>query len=351
MSSKLTITLYVMSWGTYWDKFGTSWSEQVNNFTTQPDEIIIVSDGKVDFSTLKHSNVKNIIVPIDKNFYPIGNYRNAAIANSSSDWVVCLDLDDTALPNYLDNLDPSADICGFSFIEKEYDRFCTPNNESLNKRLLGISDNFMIPSGSAIKRSVFDKIRYEESGYEDRVFYATASKLNLKVVNVNPTEPRFIYSGFHPTSKNIEIIRITEIYTRVLRGNRNIYCFWNSKEFTENIKNAYHSLCQHSGCNIVLINSETFYKFENIEIPIHKEFYNLSDADKNNYVKAYMMYFYGEGYADLNPCTFNWNTYFDELFLSKSDSTVINPEYFISKPKTKSGYKYLSSLHEQINKK
>ena len=116
MSLKQTITLYVMSWGSYWDKFGTSWSEQVNNFTTQPDEIVIVSDCKVDFSALKHSNVKNIIVSIDKNFYPIGNYRNAAIANSSSDWVVCLDLDDTALPNYLDNLDPSADICGFSFI-------------------------------------------------------------------------------------------------------------------------------------------------------------------------------------------------------------------------------------------
>lgn len=150
MNSKVTITLYVMCWGGYWDKHKDQWIEQVHSFTTQPDEIIIVSDASVDTSDLKHSNVKNIIVPIYKDFYPIGNYRNIAIEHSSSDWIVPSDLDDVQLPNYLDDLDPSADICAFSFIEKEYDRLCIPNQESLNKRLLGISDNFMIPSASAI---------------------------------------------------------------------------------------------------------------------------------------------------------------------------------------------------------
>lgn len=370
MDSKLTITLYTMSWGVYWDKFGKFWSERVNNFTTQPDEIIIVSDAKVDISALKHSNVKNIIVPIDKPFYPIGHYRNVAIENSSSDWIVASDLDDEELPNYLDNFDPSSDICAFSFIDVKYDRLYAANEDSLYKRLLGIWDDSLIASVSAIKKSVFDKIKYEISGYEDKVFYAKASKLDLKIVNVNPTEPRLMYAGFHPTPSNLEIIRITNIYTKVLLGNRNIYCFWFSKEFTEDIKNAYNSLCQYSGCNVVLVTPELFYSYENIEMPIHEGFQYLNDEHKINYARAYMMYFYGEGYTNIKTNDFDWSVHFDTLFMSKYDviSTEVEQSYsyltvledyyklveighFIFKPKTKLAYKWLELIHEQMDSK
>ena len=347
MDSKLTITLYVMSWGGYWDKYKDQWIQQVNNFITQPDEIIIVSDVKVDASDLKHSNVKNIITPVDKNFYSLGNYRNVAIANSSSDWIVASDLDDEQLPNYLDNLDPSADICAFSFIDKEYDVFYTPNSESLNKRLLGICDNSMIPSFSAIKRSVFDKIRYEDSGHDDRVFYATASKLDLKVINVNPTEPRVIYSGFHPTPHNAEFKRVSDIYSKILSGNRNIYCFWFS-ELNEDVLNTFQVLQKHSGCNLVLINDKVFNKLENQEFPIHSKFKLLSDTQKIIYAKAYMMYFYGEGATDIEPNTFDWNIYFDELFLSRHDAVI--SKHYVFKPKTKVAHTWLSLIHEAMDK-
>ena len=381
MKSKLTITLYVMSWNGYWDKYGAQWIQHVNNFRTQPDEIVIVSDSKIDASTLTQSNVKNIIVPTDKYFNPVGNYRNIAIKNSSSDWIVASDLDDVQLVNYLDDLDPSADICGFSFIEKEHNKLYTPNSESLNKRLLDIYDDFLIPGTSAIKKVVFDKIRYEDSGYEDMVFYAKASKLNFKVVNVNPTEPRFIYSGFHSNFNNKEVMRISKIYTKVLMGNRNIYCFWFSKEVTENRKKAFDILCKNSKCNIVLINSETFYTYENLEIPIHKGFPYLSDVHKSDYARAYMMYFYGEGYTDIKPNSFDWFPYFDMLFTSRHDvigaktenfydsgnfwnddeyinnimlkdySKLISMGHFIFKPKTKLAYKWLELIHKKMDDK
>jgi hypothetical protein len=379
--NKKTITLHVASWNNYWDKFGDAWCNNVNSFNTQPDEIVIVSDVPVDFSNLKNTNVKNIVHPKPLLYKVLPVYRNVAIDNSVCDWFVASDLDDTQFPNYLDNLDPESDISGFSFVESSTGKLFKPDSESLNDRLLGISDSSIIPGTSAIKRDVFNKIRYSNNCYEDMVFYATASKLNLKVTNSNPDQPRFKYSGFHPEKNTQEVSRVSKVYSKVLQSNRNLYCFWFNGRLTENRKKSLEVLRESCGVNLILINIESFYEYQNKEIPIHDGFIHLSDVHKSDYARAYMMYFYGEGYTDIKANSFDWNTYFDQLFLSKYDligyknntpddignfyndninikndvfknyNKFLGMGHFIFKPKTIIAHQWLSLIHKKMDEK
>jgi hypothetical protein len=236
---KPTITLSTSAWSGYWERYGKQWAKNVANFNTQPDEIVIVSDTKIDTSFIKHDNVKNIVFE-EKNIHKkLPQFRNVAIKESSCDWFITSDLDDIPLPNYLDNLDDSADIHGFSFFNKDNGIVYYPNSNSLKNRLIGKFDYHVIPGTSAIKRNVFNKIRYEDNCYEDHVFFATASKINLKLsydLKDSVSIHRFNYSGYHPEINDKEVTRVSNIYTKVLLGDRNLYTFWFSKEMNENRK-------------------------------------------------------------------------------------------------------------------
>jgi hypothetical protein len=82
---------------------------------------------------------------------------------------------------------------------------------------------------------------------------------------------------------------------------------------SENRKVALDTLASSCGVNFVLVNSETFYGYENLEIPVHPAFKYLSDVHKSAYARPYFMYFYGGGYSDIKANSFDWNPYFDEL--------------------------------------
>jgi len=376
---KKTITLYTLSWNGYWDKHSKKWINYINNLNTKPDEIIIVSDNPIDTSKINHPNINNIVLPINNYRDVVSLYRNTAAQNSSCDWVVASDIDDMPLPNYLDGLDIDADICGFSFMEQANKKIYKPDETSLEKRLLGIVDGSLIPGTSAIKRSVFNKIRYERFTYEDLTFWFIASKLNLTVANPTPDDIRFIYAGYHIKPNRDEITRVSEIYKKVLKNDRNLYCFWFSGKMSENRKKSLDILRQQSKVNVVLIDLPTFYKYEHKEFSIHKGFKYLSDVHKSAYARAYMMYFYGEGYTDIKANSFDWNPYFDQLFTSNFDAigypekkwndiapfwqgnvpnyVVINANkfagngHYIFKPKTKFAYDWLVGIHKILDEK
>jgi hypothetical protein len=376
--NKKTITLYTVVWGGYWDKYGSQWSSCVNSFEIQPEEIIIVSDVEIDVKSINNKNIKNIVIAINNPNSIVSEYRNIAVKNATSDWIVASDIDDHPLPNYLNGLDIDADICAFSFKELNGNIY-KPDANSLNDRLNNVYGINLIPGTSAIKRSVFEKIRYEEYTHEDLVLYSTASRLNLNIVNVYPDSPRFIYNGFHVKDNDKEIERVSEIYKKVLSGNRNIYCFWFSDNMSDNRKKCLKVLKENSNVNIVLIDYEQFYLYENTEIPIHPGFKYLSDVHKSAYGRAYMMYFYGEGYSDIKANAFDWNPYFDDLFTSRADAIGYAeksykdiapfwngdiPEevknkynkfagngHYIFKPKTKFAHEWLLGVHDILDKK
>jgi hypothetical protein len=367
-----------MSWNGYWDKYKDSWASSVNSLNTTPDEIIIVSDVKIDTSALKHNNIKNIVVP---NYYekrPASTYRNIAIDNATSDWVVSADIDDEFNAWFLDSLPDDSDIHGFSFLDKYSGETFRQDHRSLEYRLTGADvPGNLIPSCSAIKKSVFDSIRYEHGCHEDNIFYAMASKLDIKFTyDSSDMPPRYIYSGWH--TQNEEIDRVTKIYKEMISGsNRPVYAFWFSDTISENRK-AGLKVLNKSAKNLILLNTQRFYSFENKEIPIHKGFKYLTANHKSDYARAYMMYFYGGGYSDVKPNDFNWGPYFDELFLSKGDvigyaekhendvafypnnseekafletnyNKFIGNGHYIFKPKTDIVFRWITEIHRIID--
>lgn len=384
----MSITLYTVSFNGYWEKYGQQWSMYVNKLNTEPDEIIIVSDVKIDTSFLNNKNIKNIILDYNKikhgnsSYRSVASFRNAAIKESSCDWVVASDLDDIVNSNYLDNLDYSADVHAFSFFEKPSGKNYYPKEDCLDLRLYGNKENNetnLIPGTSAIKRYIFNNVRYEEGVYEDKVFYATLSKMNLKIAFDD--QIRFIYTGFNPKEEFHEKLRVTHIFCEVLKNNRNIYMFWFDEDITENRKKCIDSMKNNSNVNIVLLNADQFQSYENEEIKIHPAFKYLSSVHKSDYARAYMMYFYGEGYSDIKDHGFDWNPYFNELFLSNKDAISCGvPDFellgniwkddkdmyealkknhrkigggghFIFKPKTKFAYDWLIRIHKILDDK
>jgi hypothetical protein len=374
----MTITLYTMSWNGYWDKYKDSWCEDINKLNTTPDEIIIVSDVELDTSLLKNKNVKNIIVPDYYEKRPASTYRNIAVDNATSEWIVSADIDDKFDPSFLDDLPNDSDIHGFVFQEKG--QTLCQDSQALEDRLTGKYNHGKIISGcSPIKKSVFANIKYEHGCHEDAIFYATASKLDIKFTydDVNRS-PRFYYSGWN--SKNDELERITKIYREMISGsNRPVYAFWFSESMTDNRARALEKL-RASSKNLVLINTEEFLKYSHSELPIHKGFQYLHDVHKSDYARAYMMYFYGGGYSDIKPNEFDWDPYFDKLFTSRADaigyaekkesSLAVYPNndeeknfvknnyhkfmgisHYIFKPKTDIAFRWITEVHKKMNKK
>ena len=377
---KSTVTVYTMSWNGYWDKYSDLWCEDINSLNTIPDEIIIVSDAPIDTTKLKHNNVKNIVSPRTLNKRMTGIYRNIAVRSSTSDWIVAADIDDRYAPSFIDNIPEDSDMHGFTFYNVLWDTQSYQNDRSLENRLYGNEDkNTIMPGVTAIKRGLFEKIRYEDGCHEDLVFFATASKIKLKLTyDAVGTPPRFYYSGFHNNFEELD--RVSNLYREVLSGNtRPVYAFWFSSTMNDTRK-AGLKILSKSAKNLVLLNTPRFYEFENKEIPIHKAFKYLTDNHKSDYARAYMMYFYGGGYSDIKPNSFDWDQYFDILYLSKYDAIgyaeksaddiavfyndsktknyvytnfnrFIGNGHYIFKPKTEIAHEWLLEIHKKLDER
>ena len=102
---------------------------------------------------------------------------------------------------------------------------------------------------------------------------------------------------------------------------RKIYCVWvghNNQDMNENRKAGLASLFVNSKVNVVVIDNNNLFSFILPEAPLHEGFQYLSDVHKADYIRTYMMHFYGGGYTDIKPCNYSWTPYFDQLEQSKS---------------------------------
>jgi hypothetical protein len=379
-----SISLYTISWNGYWDKYGPTWISNINKFTTTPDQIVIVSDSDIDVSEIKNNNVLVVKVSDDKKYEKKHSfYRNTAVESCTSDWIVPSDLDDTPLPCFLDDIDDSVDVFSFSF--RHNSTVYTSNSRVLLNKLEQVApskdNNYAtIPSNSALKKSVFDKFRYEDNCIEDLVLYSMLAKQDYKVGYDN-SRYRYIYSGYH-YNYGEEPKRVSKIYQQIVaKKYRPLYVCWFSREMSHNRRAALKALYKNSNVDIEVISDKNFYSYNNQEIPIHPAFEYLSDVHKSAYARAYLMYFYGGGYSDIKENTFDWNPFFDQLFSSKYDAAGY-PEkratgianfwgndlelknyvennyqkfagngHYIFKPKTIFAKLWLEKVHELLSKK
>jgi hypothetical protein len=350
--------LYTISFNGYWEKHSKTWVSCVNRLNTAPDEIVIVSDKKIDTSALKSNNVKNIVVSVPTEEWDKSYYRNIAVDSCTSDWVVSYDLDDEALPNYLDNLDINADIHAFSFSDGNYLHY--PDSNALLNRLHNIPKN-AIPGTSAIKKGLFKRLKYENYCHEDLVLYSMSNFFETRLSFDRSI--RFKYSGFH-NGNNEKIDSVSKIYQDMLLGkNRKIYFIDFSKTKNKEKKILLKTLTSFSNLKIEIVSSNNFYEYENKEIPIHKNFAFWGDKEKEEYAVAYLMYFYGGAFALEGKKMFDWNKHFDLLLKTRHDGLVFEESQpnnslfidkdnfnfsinknFVFKPRTSSAYLWLDSL-------
>lgn len=100
---------------------------------------------------------------------------------------------------------------------------------------------------------------------------------------------------------------------------RKIFVFWTgTNELTENRKRCLTVLKQKSGIEIVLISPENLHHYILPEHPLHPAYPYLSLVHKSDYLRCYLMNFYGGGYSDIKECRYNWVPFFEQIEASNA---------------------------------
>lgn len=102
---------------------------------------------------------------------------------------------------------------------------------------------------------------------------------------------------------------------------RDLYCVWLGNEMSDSRKKCYDSIVKNSNVNVILIteNNLNDYILKDHKLPIGFDI--LSPVHKADYLRAYLLNYYGGVYTDIKQTAFDFNPYFD--ILEKSDKHCI----------------------------
>lgn len=181
----MSITLYTLAWGEYWEKYGDAWTKNIKNLNPQPDKVIIISDKLIDSEF-------QVFVTDKPESGIIAHFRNFALQNINTTHMVASDLDDEPYPNLLSNINYDYDINAFSYISENGTEY------HFNKEIwdnLFNSDHYSfanIPGVSLIKvDSIKDCGGYPDIEYEDAGLWIKMRMANKSVYSNN--QIRFVY--------------------------------------------------------------------------------------------------------------------------------------------------------------
>jgi hypothetical protein len=179
----MTKTLYTIAWNGFWERFGKDFINQVNNLNTKPDEIIVVSDKPLPdcpYTVLVKSTQ-------DCKPYVVHYFRAHATKHCTSDWCCFSDLDDTMLPNYLDNINDNYDIHAF-----HWDNMSATGMKHGWENILQENSLMPIAGRSFVKTEFAKKASYTQYGHDDFIHFMILKTLNPRIY-FDETK-RFIYS-------------------------------------------------------------------------------------------------------------------------------------------------------------
>lgn len=89
-----------------------------------------------------------------------------------------------------------------------------------------------------------------------------------------------------------------------------IFTIWFGTSYTDNRDKQFQSIVKNSGCKVININQNNIHL---LEYPLHKSFTYLSSIHKADYLRCYLMYYYGGGYSDLKSTSGSWVNCFSDL--------------------------------------
>ncbi len=86
-------------------------------------------------------------------------------------------------------------------------------------------------------------------------------------------------------------------------------------------------------CNVLMVTKNNIEQFLIENHALHKNFWLLTHENQTEYIKAYLMHFYGGGYTEIKSISDSWIGPFTKLYLS--DCWVLSWEdCFLCKPNT-----------------
>jgi len=93
-----------------------------------------------------------------------------------------------------------------------------------------------------------------------------------------------------------------------------IFTFWTGDNpLTPNRKKGLESLKKHTGVEVKLITPKNLLDYIIKEHPLHLAYEFLSLNHRSDYLRAYFMYYYGGGYADIKKYSKSWVVAFKKL--------------------------------------
>jgi len=97
-----------------------------------------------------------------------------------------------------------------------------------------------------------------------------------------------------------------------------IYCLWTgTNEMSDQRKQCLKNIIETSECNVILITVDNLDKYTN-KYALHPAYAYLSETHKADYLRTYLMHFYGGGYTDIKQTTGSWKQSFENLNNSNS---------------------------------
>jgi hypothetical protein len=95
---------------------------------------------------------------------------------------------------------------------------------------------------------------------------------------------------------------------------KTLYILWTEdNELTPRRKNNLEIIKEKCGVELKFLNHSDIPKYELADHKFHEAYQYLSATHKSDYLRSYLMHFYGGGYCDLKRAEWDWNEYFDEL--------------------------------------
>jgi hypothetical protein len=199
-----SVTLYTTAWGNYWEEYGKQWEKNVKGLEYKPDRVFLISDKEID------SEFEVILTEVPKKAI-LSHFRNVAVDNANTDWLVCADLDDVVYPWFIENLNDDYDIHSFTFDRTGGGWGIGDKTEWDNLFKAPYYHNFVLASSSAIKvQAIKDCGMYPEIEYEDAGLWCKMRKAERSIFF--DSKPRYLYSDHgvglsrgNTTHKSIEL--------------------------------------------------------------------------------------------------------------------------------------------------
>jgi hypothetical protein len=95
---------------------------------------------------------------------------------------------------------------------------------------------------------------------------------------------------------------------------KRIFCIWAGKnEMPPKRVECLRKLEKSTGCKIMYLNPYNIDSFILPEHPLHPAYEFLSETHKADYLRCYLMHFYGGGYTDIKLQSGSWVKAFDDL--------------------------------------